>query len=89
MIGEVDAVVCDIFEDKGNLRPPDNPAKRTPVLGNGVEVAAEGIEVIVGCRNGISARIASVIYRIGLDAGIEALILEITLEYMLHIVDLV
>ena len=84
-VGEVEALICFIFEYGGYFRPPDNPAEGDPIVGHGVKVAREGIGTVIrGCRL-MSTWIAWVIHGICSNAGVQAAVLEVAYEYVLDI----
>ena len=87
MIGEIQAIVGDILENGRYLGAPDDPAQRPPVLGNGIEVTAEGIGMVVrGCCR-VSPGIPPVIDRVLHCPGTGAVVLEVTHDDVLDIPD--
>ena len=76
VVGEVETVVRDVLEDRGNLRTPDDPPERAPVLRGAVVSPAEAPCAAVAGGHGELQRIRRVEERVSPDAA-EALVLVV------------
>ena len=77
MIRSVEPVVGNVFEYGRNFGASHDPAQSSPIFRNRIEIPCERVRRVVSCRSGVSGRVAAVEYRVGLDAGVDAIVLEV------------
>ena len=85
VIGEVQTVVGNIFEDHRNIGASQYPADRAEKCRCRIEIAAEGVGIVVGCGHGVLTRIEGVVHGEGLNTRCEAAVFEISDEDVLHV----